>query len=87
MLIALLCEVLFITMDLGHMFRIYRFLITPSFTSLMTWMFVFTNAMLVIYAPRVLLICCGRTSFSWAQDQERPGQKIYRLLTLGKQLQ
>ena len=30
-LICLLCEVLFITLDLGRMARIYRFLITPSF--------------------------------------------------------
>ena len=48
-LVALTCEVIIISFDLGHMFRIYRFLLTPSFTSMITWMVVFTNAMLVIY--------------------------------------
>ena len=29
--------------------RLYRFMITPSFTSLMTWFVIFTILMLIIY--------------------------------------
>ena len=48
-LVALVCELIFITLDLGHMERLYRFMITPSFSSLMTWFVIFTNLMLIIY--------------------------------------
>src|SRR5512147_1569830 len=47
-LVVLICEVIIISFDLGHLFRVYRFLITPGFTSMIFWMIVFTNAMLVI---------------------------------------
>lgn len=82
-LIALLCEVLFITVDLGRMARIYRFLITPSFTSLMTWMFVLFNAMLVIYALKTFFLIRGDL-VHWANDKQRNGNGFYRLLALGR---
>ena len=82
-LICLLCEVLFITLDLGRMARIYRFLITPSFSSLMTWMFVLFNAMLVIYALKTFFLVRGDL-VSWANDETRKGSKWYRLLALGR---
>jgi molybdopterin-containing oxidoreductase family membrane subunit len=82
-LICLLCEVLFITLDLGRMARIYRFLITPSFTSLMTWMFVLFNAMLVIYALKTFFLVRGDL-VAWANDETRKGSKWYRLLALGR---
>jgi molybdopterin-containing oxidoreductase family membrane subunit len=82
-LIALLCEVLFITIDLGRMARIYRFLITPSFTSLMTWMFVLFNAMLVIYALKTFFLIREDLVF-WANDRKRNGNGLYRLLALGR---
>ena len=69
-LIALLCEVIFITLDLGRMFRIYRFLITPSFTSLMTWMFVLFNAMLVIYALKTFFLL-RENLIEWGNDSKR----------------
>ena len=84
-LIALLCEVLFITLDLGRMARIYRFLLTPSFTSLMTWMFVLFNAMLVIYALKTFFLIRGDL-VHWAKDKERSGRGIYRILALGKEV-
>jgi len=82
-LIALLCEVFFITLDLGRMIRIYRFLLTPSFTSLMTWMFVLFNAMLVIYALKTFFLLRGNL-IEWGNDQKRKGHRIYNLLALGK---
>ncbi len=82
-LIALLCEVLFITVDLGRMARIYQFLITPSFTSLMTWMFVLFNAMLLIYALKTFFLIRGDL-VHWANDKQRNGNGFYRLLALGR---
>jgi Ni/Fe-hydrogenase subunit HybB-like protein len=82
-LIALLCELTFITLDLGHMSRIYRFLLTPSFTSLMTWFVIFTNAMVVIYLLESFFLL-REDLVLWAQDQNRKGSWIYRLLALGK---
>lgn len=82
-LIALLCEVMFITLDLGQMARIYRFMLTPSFTSLMTWMFVLFNAMLVIYALKTFLLLREKLIL-WGSDPKRKGYKIYRLLSLGR---
>lgn len=82
-LIALLCEVLFITLDLGQMSRIYRFLITPSFTSLMTWMFVLFNAMLIVYALKTF--CLIREDvILWANDRNRKANAFYRFLAFGK---
>ena len=82
-LIALVCEVIFITLDLGQMVRIYRFLLTPSFTSLMTWMFVLFNAMLVIYALKTFFLI-REELILWGSDPNRKGYKIYRLLSLGR---
>jgi Ni/Fe-hydrogenase subunit HybB-like protein len=82
-LIALVCEVIFITLDLGQMARIYRFLLTPSFTSLMTWMFVLFNAMLVIYALKTFLLI-REELILWGNDPRRKGYKVYRLLSLGR---
>jgi len=48
-LISLVCELLFITLDLGRFERIYRFVLTPNPQSLMFWMFVLVNAMGAIY--------------------------------------
>lgn len=49
-LIALVCEVQFILLDLGWLSRgLYQFFLTPSFSSLMTWMFVLFLAMLLLY--------------------------------------
>ncbi|MEM5789260.1 MAG: NrfD/PsrC family molybdoenzyme membrane anchor subunit, partial [Syntrophobacteraceae bacterium] len=82
-LIALLCEVLFITLDLGQMSRIYRFLITPSLTSLMTWMFVLFNAMLIIYALKTFFLI-REDVILWANDRNRKANAFYRFLAFGK---
>lgn len=82
-LIALLCELTFITLDLGHMGRLYRFILTPSFTSLMTWFVIFTNAMLVIYLLESFFLL-REGLVLWSQDKKRKGAAIYRLLAFGK---
>ncbi len=80
-LIALLCEVLFITIDLGRMARIYQFLLTPSFSSLMTWMFVLFNAMLILYFLKTFFLL-REDLVQAAADRKRRGSGIYRILAL-----
>ena len=81
--VALTCEVITISFDLGHMFRTYRFVLTPSFTSMITWMVVFTNAMLVIYVLECYFLL-REYLVLWSKEPNRPGQSIYRFLTFGK---
>jgi Ni/Fe-hydrogenase subunit HybB-like protein len=82
-LVALLCELTFISLDLGHMLRIYRLLVTPSFTSLMTWFVIFTIAMLLIYLLESFFLLRGDL-VAWSQDKDRKGAAFYRLLAFGK---
>jgi Ni/Fe-hydrogenase subunit HybB-like protein len=82
-LVALLCELTFITLDLGHMGRLYRFLVTPSFSSLMTWFVIFTNAMLIIYLLESFFLL-RENLIRWSQDPARKGRGFYRLLALGR---
>ncbi|MBA4393536.1 MAG: hypothetical protein C0407_08290 [Desulfobacca sp.] len=82
-LIVLLCEVCFITLDLGQMIRIYQFLLTPSFSSPMTWMFVLFNGMIIIYALETYFLM-RKDLVEWGNDKKRPGQRLYRLLALRK---
>lgn len=82
-LVALSCEVIIISFDLGHFFRTYRFLLTPSFTSMITWMVIFTNAMLVIYVLECYFLLRGNLIL-WSKEANRTGQGFYRFLTFGK---
>lgn len=81
--VALVCELIFITLDLGHMERLYRFMITPSFSSLMTWFVIFTNLMLIIYLLESFFLL-REDLIDWANDPRRKGQRIYRLLALNR---
>jgi molybdopterin-containing oxidoreductase family membrane subunit len=84
-LVALICEIQFILLDLGQMHRaFYQFFLTPSFTSLMTWMFVLFNAMLVIYAVKTYLLIRG-SLIRMANDSRNKRMKgLYRFLALGQ---
>lgn len=84
-LVALICEVQFILLDLGQLLRaLYQFFITPSFTSLMTWMFVLFNAMLIIYAVKTYLLIRGDL-IQWASEQQSSKlRSVYRFLSMGK---
>ena len=82
-LVALTCEVITISFDLGHMFRTYRFFLTPSFTSMITWMVLFTNAMLLIYILECYFLL-RENLILWSKEEDRPGQALYRFLAFGK---
>ena len=82
-LVALICEVIIISFDLGHFMRIYRILISPGFYSMIFWMVVFTNAMLVIYVLECYFLL-REELVRWSQETGRPGQWLYRFLSFGK---
>ena len=84
-LVALICEVQFILLDLGQWHRaLYQFFLTPSFTSLMTWMFVLFMAMLVVYALKTFFLIRGDL-VRWSQNPEKGGLRgLYGLLVFGK---
>jgi molybdopterin-containing oxidoreductase family membrane subunit len=82
-LVAIICEVIIISFDLGHFSRVYRFLINPGWYSMMFWMVVFTNAMIVIYALECYFLM-RKELVLWSQEQGRPGQWLYRFLSFGK---
>lgn len=77
--VVIICEALFILLDLGQISRFYQFLLTPSFTSLMTWMFVLFNAMLIIYALETYFLVRGDL-VAWANDPGRKGRNFYRFM-------
>lgn len=84
-LVALICEVQFILLDLGQWQRaLYQFFITPSFTSLLTWMFVLFNAMLVIYALKTFFLIRGDL-VRWSKDPAKGALRgLYSALALGR---
>jgi Ni/Fe-hydrogenase subunit HybB-like protein len=82
-LVAITCEVIIISLDLGHPFRVFQFLLSPNFSSMMAWMILFTVAMMVIYALECFFLL-RESIIRWSHDEQRPGQSIYRLLALGK---
>ena len=84
-LVALICEVQFILLDLGQWHRaLYQFFITPSFTSLLTWMFILFNAMLVIYALKTFYLIRGDL-VRWSKDPAKGSLRaLYGTLALGK---
>ena len=81
-LVALMCELIFVSLDLGHFERIYRFITTPSFSSLMTWFVIFTNLMLIIYLLECFFLIREKL-VQWSTEN-RSGKAFYRLLALGK---
>lgn len=83
-LICLFCELFFILLDLGTMHRaFYQFFLTPNFDSLMTWMFIFFNAMGIIYTLKTYFLVRG--PIIQRQGQETGLIKaLYRLLAGGR---
>lgn len=82
-LVAIVCEVIIISFDLGHFARAYRFLINPGWYSMIFWMVVFTNAMIVIYALECYFLL-RKDLVQWSKEEGRPGQWLYRFLSFGK---
>lgn len=81
-LIALTCELIFVSLDLGHMFRIYRFFVTPNFSSLMTWFVIFTTLMLIIYFLECFFLIREKL-VQWSLEN-RKGKTVYQALSLYK---
>ncbi|PTN32805.1 NrfD/PsrC family molybdoenzyme membrane anchor subunit [Desulfonatronum sp. SC1] len=84
-LVALICEVQFILLDLGQIHRaFYQFFLTPAFSSMLTWMFVLFNAMLGIYALKTFFLIRGDL-IRWSNDETKGSslRRIYRLLAMG----
>jgi len=83
-LVCLLCEVLFILLDLGTMHRaFYQFFLTPSFSSLLTWMFVLFNLMGIIYTLKTYFLVRGEI-IQGADHQKGLLKTIYRILSFGR---
>jgi len=83
-LVCLFCEMLFILLDLGTMHRaFYQFFLTPSFSSLLTWMFVLFNLMGIIYTLKTYFLVRGAI-IRKAQGVPGPLAALYRLLSLGR---
>jgi molybdopterin-containing oxidoreductase family membrane subunit len=83
-LVCLLCEVLFILLDLGTMHRaFYQFFLTPSFSSLLTWMFVLFNLMGIIYTLKTYFLVRGEI-IQGADHQKGLLKSIYRILSFGR---
>lgn len=55
-LVSEVCAGVAIALDLGRMGRLWRFLITPSLTSPMFWMFVFFNGVMLVYLVKAYAI-------------------------------
>jgi Ni/Fe-hydrogenase subunit HybB-like protein len=83
-LVVLVCEIIIIGLDLGHMFRAYRFFVTPNLSSMMFWMVVATLAMVVIYFLECLYLF-RESLVAWSQEAGRRGQGFYRFLAGGQQ--
>ncbi len=83
-LVALICEVQFILLDLGQLHRaLYQFFLTPSFTSLMTWMFILFNAMLIIYAFKTYFLIRENLVRGIEEGPEKL-KGFYRFLSFGQ---
>ncbi len=84
-LIALVCEVQFILLDLGWLSRgLYQFFLTPSFSSLMTWMFVLFASMLVLYLLKTHALLRGDLTRRANDPESGALRGLYGLLTGGK---
>lgn len=81
--VTIICEILIITLDLGHPMRLYRIIIAPGFKSMIFWMVVFTMGMLVIYILETYYLL-REEIIQWSQDPGIKNRKIYQSLALGR---
>src|SRR5512139_3909996 len=80
LLVSLLCEGIIISLDLGQPLRVYRFLVTPSFSSMLTWLVVFIVAMWLIHLPMFYFLLRGKFADADA-DKEKYRSRV-RILAL-----
>lgn len=82
LLVSLLCEGIIISLDLGQPMRVYRFLVTPSFTSMLTWLVVCITAMWLIYLPMFYFLLRGKFATAGADADNGKYRAIVRILAL-----
>jgi molybdopterin-containing oxidoreductase family membrane subunit len=82
LLVSLLCEGIIISLDLGQPMRVYRFLVTPSFTSMLTWLVVCITAMWIIYLPMFYFLLRGKFAKADADADKEKYRPIVRILAL-----
>jgi len=82
LLVSLLCEGIIISLDLGQPMRVYRFLVTPSFTSMLTWLVVCITAMWLIYLPMFYFLLRGKFAKAGADAEKDKYRAIVRILAL-----
>lgn len=83
-LVCLFCELFFILLDLGSMHRaFYQFFLSPSFSSLLTWMFILFNLMGIIYTLKTYFLVRGDI-IQGAPHQTGLLRSIYRILSFGR---
>ncbi len=81
--VVIICEMLIITLDVGHPMRMYQMIITPNFKSMIFWMVVFTVAMLIIYILETYYLL-REDLIEWSQDPGIKNRRIYQYLALGR---
>ncbi len=82
LLVSLLCEGIIISLDLGQPMRVYRFLVTPSFTSMLTWLVVCITAMWVIYLSMFYFLLRGKFAKADAEADKEKYRARVRILAL-----
>lgn len=82
-LVAITCEVIIISFDLGHFSRVWRFLVNPGGTSMIFWMVAFTNAMIIIYSLECYFLL-RESLVEGARQEGTSARWLYRLLSFGK---
>ena len=82
LLVSLLCEAIIISLDLGQPMRVYRFLVTPSFTSMLTWLVVCITAMWIIYLPMFYFLLRGKFAKAEADADKEKYRARVRILAL-----
>jgi Ni/Fe-hydrogenase subunit HybB-like protein len=82
LLVSLLCEGIIISLDLGQPLRVVRFLATPSFTSMLTWLVVCITAMWVIYLPMFFFLVKGKFARAGADAEKDKYRPVVRFLAL-----
>ena len=81
--VTIICEMLIITLDIGHPLRMYRMFTAPNVKSMIFWMMIFTLAMLIIYILETYYLL-REEIIEWSQDPGIKNRKIYQSLAMGR---
>lgn len=82
-LIALFMAMISILLDLGHMGRAWRLILTPNFTSMMSWMVWLYTAYFLLLLTEIYFVLRPEIVQLSRQPTVEPLRHIYRCLTAG----